>query len=75
MFLQIIQGDVDFGYSFVIPRDKVVEIEDTVVSPMNIADQSGNNKKGEIIFLKKDQRSVIPQQHHTFLKWTRSVRN
>jgi hypothetical protein len=53
MFIKIMQGDVDFGYSLVIPRDKVIAIQDAVISPMNKADQSGINEKGNIILKKR----------------------
>jgi hypothetical protein len=52
LFKEMMQSNVDHGYSLVIPRSKVTALKDAVISLMNIADQSGINEKGEIVLKK-----------------------
>jgi hypothetical protein len=70
LFKEMMQSDVDHGYSLVTRRSKVTELKDAVISPMNIADQSGINKKGEIILKKQ----LTHNQSMTYLSGT-SVNN
>jgi hypothetical protein len=66
LFKEMMQSDVDHGYSLVIPRNKVTELEDAVISPMNIADQLGINEKGEIIL----KKCLTHNQSMTYLSGT-----
>jgi hypothetical protein len=45
----LIKGDVEHGFSLVIPRDKVMEIVGAQVAPMNVANQNSINERGEIV--------------------------
>jgi hypothetical protein len=42
-------GDVEHGFSLVIPSDKVILIKGAQVAPMNVANQNSINELGEII--------------------------
>ena len=53
LFEKMMNEDVIHGFSLVIPRDKVINLEGAVISPMNIADQAGINERGEIIAKKR----------------------
>jgi hypothetical protein len=53
LFEKMMQNDVDFGYSLILPRDKIEHIPGALIAPMNIADQSGINERGEIIKKKR----------------------
>jgi hypothetical protein len=53
LFKEMMEGDVTFGYSLVVPREKILELEGVVLSPMNIADQHGIDEKGNIIKKKR----------------------
>ena len=53
LFKSMMDGDVTRGYSLVIPREKVTELKGALISPMNIANQSGINERGEIISKKR----------------------
>ena len=53
LFESMMKNDVDHGYSLVLPRNKIKLISGALISPMNIADQSGINERGEIIKKKR----------------------
>ena len=53
LFQTMMEDDVTHGYSLVIPRNKVTQLQGALISPMNIADQSGINERGEIIAKKR----------------------
>jgi hypothetical protein len=70
LFKDMMKGDVDFGYSLIIPRDKLSKLEEAVISPMNIHDQAGINELGEIIKKKR----LTHNQSMTYISET-SVNN
>ena len=43
-FEECLEEDVRKGYSLVIPREKVVEIKDALVAPLNVHDQNTINE-------------------------------
>ena len=49
LFKKMMKNDVDYGYSLVLPRDKIEMLSRALIAPMNISDQSGINERGEII--------------------------
>jgi hypothetical protein len=53
LFQKMMNNDVIHGYSLVLPRDKLIEIEGALLAPMNIADQNGINERGEIVAKKR----------------------
>ena len=53
LFEKMMKNDVDYGYSLVLPRDKIEMISGALLAPMNIADQSGINERGEIVKKKR----------------------
>ena len=53
LFEKMMKADVDAGYSLIIPRDKVTLLKGALMSPMNIADQSGIDEHGNIINKKR----------------------
>ena len=53
LFEKMMKNDIDYGYSLVLPRDKIEFIHDALISPMNIADQNGINERGEIVKKKR----------------------
>ena len=48
-FVKLIKTDVTNGYSLIIPLDKVINIENALMAPMNIAEQSTIAAFGEIV--------------------------
>ena len=53
LFMSIIDNEIQKGWIVVIPRPKVLEMKNVVLSPMNIASQFGINEEGEIIQKKR----------------------
>ena len=48
-FQQLMEKDVSHGYSLLIPLEKVIEIENALMSPMNVAEQNTISEFGEVI--------------------------
>ena len=53
LFKNMMNNDVIHGYSLVLPRSKIIEIEGALLAPMNIADQHSINERGEIVAKKR----------------------
>ena len=49
----MMNSDVIHGYSLVLPRSKILDLEGALIAPMNIADQHSINERGEIIAKKR----------------------
>ena len=45
----MMKNNVDYGYSLLLPRDKVQLISGALIAPMDISDQSGISKRGKIV--------------------------
>ena len=59
----MMNNDVIHGYSLVLPRSKMIDLEGALLAPMNIADQNIINKRGEII---TNKHLVMHNQSYTF---------
>lgn len=53
LFSTMMNNDVIHGYSLVLPRSKIIEIDGALLAPMNIADQNTINERGEIVAKKR----------------------
>ena len=53
LFKDMMNSDVIHGYSLVLPRSKIIDLEGALLAPMNIADQNTINERGEIVAKKR----------------------
>ena len=53
LFKSMMNNDVIHGYSLVLPRSKIIDLEGALMAPMNIADQNTINERGEIVAKKR----------------------
>ena len=53
LFKKMMNNDVIHGYSLVLPRSEIINLEGALIAPMNIADQHSINERGEIIAKKR----------------------
>ena len=53
LFTEMMNEEIRRGWVIIVPRAKILELENTIISPMNIATQMGINESGNLIEKKR----------------------